>query len=63
MESRGKIFLGVIPFTDFGCGRAELGVMVLEQFFFFLLKYLGLLWPKDNGFFCLNFSSALIMVC
>jgi hypothetical protein len=41
MESRGKIFLGVIPFTDFGCGRAELGVMVLEQFFFFPVEISG----------------------
>jgi hypothetical protein len=54
MEGRGTIFLGVSPFKDFGCGRAELGVMVVVHFFFpvEISGFLTLLWPKDNGFFC-----------
>lgn len=32
---RGTIFLGVIHFGDFGCGRVELGVMVIDRYFYF----------------------------
>jgi hypothetical protein len=53
MEGRGTIFLGVIPFRDFGCDRAELGVMVVEHFFFpvEIYGFVTLFWPKDNGFY------------
>jgi hypothetical protein len=32
MEGRGTVFLGVIPFRDFGCGRAKLAVMVEQSY-------------------------------
>ena len=43
MKGRGTIFLGVIRFGDFGCGRAELGVIVsifsIEIFGFVMAKW------------------------
>jgi hypothetical protein len=37
-----QFFWGVIHFGDFGCGMAELGAIVIDQIFFFFLKFLGL---------------------
>jgi hypothetical protein len=54
MEGRGTIFLGVIPFKDFGCGRDELGVMVVVHFFFHVEINHGMLITHDCILSCLR---------